>query len=1736
METLAHDDLREQATLNPPLPLDTDDTSRRPTIERDGAGVPAPEVEAHPLSAGESLATAWVDSLTEDVTLAPRGQDTPARLTASGEGLELVLGDRQAAEQCYRRALRVDPACQQAHESLRRLHRTSGNWRTVAQLYTQEIAVTEGERRGQLTLLLELLCRTRPESGTMGPLASQPLAADLPESYLRLEALLKASQAMAIANIDRALALRSEAAPFEVDVDIDVEGDDDEASKAAESVEERGRRAAFQEWTWSAANLRRFLLKDSASALQLLLTVFRTGRRDPELLDALSELLTEHANWDELRSVLECAVGEGSASAADYETLASLLDQRYRDLPAAVTVLERGVHAFPEDATLARRLAEALAALQDNDRLIDALGNVLEVTDSPSLKAQLYWQIGRLFEEATCMTSAAIEVFQQAVATDPHHGPALRALGRIYTRQNNWYGLADLFERELAAPGTLPDAWRRHFKLAEIYEERLHNNTAALRHYQATLEARPEFLPALEAIERLLSIEGDWDDLARVFHKVARKSKSRRRQIDLLERAARLSEERIDNDMLLSQILHSLLEADPESTVAFSGLERLFRRARRWEELLQLHLREATFTEPAEETATLFWKSGRIAEREIKDSRRAEELYRNALGATPDFLPALQDLGRILNEDHRWEALLDISNAELEVTRDEVVKARRLEATAELLEQRLGRRPAAVDTYERIVELGVEDTVALDRLIVLFSEQGRWEQVAELVERKAATVDKTSDAAELHHRLGELRERRLGQPQSALEAYAQALAAEPDHVHALRALLRLNDCVDKDRDALVTRVARDCHTDEIRRLALRHLARRAEVTSDNPAAGMEHRRTAVEANPNDREARDLLEAAFAHRRDVPGLVGLWCAAGRTIDEGLLGLLGVGAGIDSAALLDAFLARWGEQLEEQIEFDGRVGLLLAALGELSKGGLGHLAATSLSDSLQRDVPGAVQRRLALARLGQEGGAAKALALLDRTPIREPASLRLRAMLAGDDRKGRVEATRAEVDALLSPELRVCRLLELARLDSPRRHEYFLRAAGQEAFDSAVQEQLYELLEEHGEHALLAQVLEQHLCSDELSVRRRSHLAFWLGKSIERSGGEPFEALCAYRTSYQSGHDRHEALLDMARLTGELGDQWDAIRCLEAFLTLSSDVEQRLDAGLKLATLYLAEATPATSDPGYNPYAGAAQHDGGTFGRKAIDLLGRLRDESRDTTRERETIARLAHAHCEVGSPYRAIDHFQEILSGEPTEDQLDDYVALANLYLRSLHDRVNAEQILWLVWETFPGRKDVLDQLLAVCHDAGTTLDACARIEQNARMAAPENLTAADRRSLLELVSTVYADDLGRYRVAADLWRELADGAGTNKEERRLRVRQAESLCRVAGEEAACHALMLSLHSQDPFDLSPYQGLETLYYELQDHERLRTVQQIRYVLDPAVADSMPADQSRRKVHPSRTFDEPLLHAHLLPEGLGGGVLEVLRALTPLASKVWAELIPTVDALGGRKWRGDEFDQVREMAEIAAETFRMPRIKLHLGDSGPGNPQVFGVHPNVSVWFHRGMFDGAGAEVGRFMAGYAAGLAWSGVSPLTHIDGRELWHLLEAVLIKQSGVGLSEVTDPRSMELVDAVGGTFNRSVRKRILDVASPCLHALRNAHCEAWPTMIHVLAMRSGLVLSGQATGAVQAILRGRQWRGHMHEPDTQDHLRKLPEVADLFRFALSDDYLALRHGCGLSVRARTIS
>ncbi|MFW5968766.1 MAG: hypothetical protein ACOCV2_14675, partial [Persicimonas sp.] len=322
----------------------------------------------------------------------------------------------------------------------------------------------------------------------------------------------------------------------------------------------------------------------------------------------------------------------------------------------------------------------------------------------------------------------------------------------------------------------------------------------------------------------------------------------------------------------------------------------------------------------------------------------------------------------------------------------------------------------------------------------------------------------------------------------------------------------------------------------------------------------------------------------------------------------------------------------------------------------------------------------------------------------------------------------------------------------------------------------------------------------------------------------------------------------------------------------------------------------------------------------------------------------------------------------------------------------------------------------------------------------------------------------------------------------------------------------------------------YRGMADLLDRTHSHGRARAARQVLRVLNCEVED----EATRAKTEPTRLIEPEQISEYLLPAHLDTDVLEVLRTAMPLVEKVWGAELPQKKALDGV--RLDKLDAIDayDSLEAALESFGIDRFRAEAGDSGPKTPVVLG-GSSTHVWLNFDEIDRMDAATLRFVAGYCAGLAWSELSPLLTIDGRRVWHLLEAVLLKQTGSGFGERVDVTTQQLVERISSPFDTVARRRLHSALEPHIERFADIPCERWPKAVERFASRCGLAVCGDVPAAVRGMLRFHGWELPLDAPETQQQIRRNGHVRDLIGFALDDDYLEARYALGLSARPREI-
>ncbi len=757
---------------------------------------------------------------------------------------------------------------------------------------------------------------------------------------------------------------------------------------------------------------------------------------------------------------------------------------------------------------------ELLESVHARDEIIDVLNMRLGTELETDRRAALLARLGRLYEAEARLDEAAADVYREALELVPDYAPAIRALGRLYARTQSWGALVELYEHEIA---TLDGAsvWRRRFQVARLYEFELEDYPSALEHYRAVLEVRPAYLPALKGVARILTSLGQWAELADVFLQAAGTAVSSRQKLYLLDRVAEVAELKLERWDVAIGAWEEILHMDPQHPRAFSSLGRLYARTERWHQLIDLNERELELVDDAEEAAALLVRNAEIAEQQLGRPDLAEHHYRRVLERLPDYLPALEGLGRIYARGRRWGEIVQMTDAQLSATEDSREVKRQLGALAEIFEGQLERHDDAIRIYERMLSLDPEDGHAYYNVLRLYRAEERWQDAFDLIEQHARPG--------FEGELGRIAEWRLSRWDVAFGWYLRALEREPTEQHWLEAVSRLwrparvapGELADRLEALLMAPMSAN-----VRDRYFIVLARLREASEGTPDAGRAYRAHGDTANLESlivlrmaMAAHGEREALLSARRSHPVLP--WDAV---------------VNADRLKPTPEVVAQFDSLHDEVRRFLVRETSLRRS-GELVRPGDG--AWTELGAEMQRIM-----------------SAPPSVAGPREDDL--PEMLRLLAIeaLECDDVDRFVDFTLAECEATPSQELRVHRLIEVAaQVRGDDRHAYLERAVNV-AFrdeegnadaptDGPVFDRLYDALQDNRAWELLRRALDEHVTRDGLSDNRRCYL-FEMLAGVCEDQLEDFEAAREARERCWELSGDRRFLRDLVRVAREEGD--------------------------------------------------------------------------------------------------------------------------------------------------------------------------------------------------------------------------------------------------------------------------------------------------------------------------------------------------------------------------------------------------------------------------------------------------------------------------------------------------------------------------------------------------------------------------------------------------------------------
>ena len=422
--------------------------------------------------------------------------------------------------------------------------------------------------------------------------------------------------------------------------------------------------------------------QDSASAIESYCEVIALDEYDREALDALERLYEADQDWPALVKTLRSKANlDFGAERIDLlRKIALLEDEHLGEATQAIATYNEILQQEEGDPDALAALERLYLGEEDWTNLIQIYNERARLAESGEERCSLFYKMAELYEQMLDDPNEAILLYHQALDIAPEDEHALDSLDRLYLQLERNADLADILVRKLERAETDEARNELEYRLGQIYQHHLLGIERAIEFYQNILERDLSNEPAVEALVELLEDEGYRYDASQVLEPIYEAREDWQKLTDLLE-------------------LQLLDVQDPPAQVDL---------------LVRIATLQQTQLASIDDAFNAWARAMNI---EVRD----------------EFQQRLEDLAGITGN---YQQLVDVYKAILpNVFEPERLVRLRLRV-AECCRDQLDNSAEAELFFLATIEVQEDNAEALDALEKLYSEQAKWDDLLQILERK----------------------------------------------------------------------------------------------------------------------------------------------------------------------------------------------------------------------------------------------------------------------------------------------------------------------------------------------------------------------------------------------------------------------------------------------------------------------------------------------------------------------------------------------------------------------------------------------------------------------------------------------------------------------------------------------------------------------------------------------------------------------------------------------------------------------------------------------------------------------------------------------------------------------------------------------------------------------------------------------------------------------------------------
>jgi tetratricopeptide (TPR) repeat protein len=526
--------------------------------------------------------------------------------------------------------------------------------------------------------------------------------------------------------------------------------------------------------------------------------VQRLDDADANALGALARIYAETSQWRELIDILTRQAEttyEPAAVLALRARIAEIWEQQLGDAESAVDANRDVLSIDPTYRPALQALERLFAQLDLWNDYVDVLGQRLALTTDRAEKAKIYFAQALVQEKQFDDIDAAVGSLNQVLFDDPKNIEAITELERIYSDQERYVDLVEIYDRHVAAVDDPEAKTAVLVSMARTYAETMDDAPRAIEIYRRVVEIDSAHPVALERLAALYESTENYAEAVKILDRLGETAFEPARRVQYRFHSGEIYEAAIGDFARAEACYKAALELDGNFAAGYQALQRVYMNEGRWTDAIDALQSQIALTRDMRERATLLVNVGLINEQNLGNTAAAQRLYEEAIELDPENIYAAEPLADMYLNEQRWERarpLLDLLINSSDYQTDETGLVALYDSLGRASSE-LGDDETAQGAWEQVLSMHPSHVSATLGLAGIYRRGGRLDDAYALyldvlsAQRDALGAERV---AKICIDAGNIK-RELGQLDRARDMFERALAAQPSNEPALRELVSI---------------------------------------------------------------------------------------------------------------------------------------------------------------------------------------------------------------------------------------------------------------------------------------------------------------------------------------------------------------------------------------------------------------------------------------------------------------------------------------------------------------------------------------------------------------------------------------------------------------------------------------------------------------------------------------------------------------------------------------------------------------------------------------------------------------------------------------------------------------------------------------------------------------------------------------------------------------------------------